>query len=1050
MIARSFSKIATWACAAIICIGFVSCSGAVSRPAKTAGQQPSQPPAGEPPAGAQLSLSAATSDSRPSAGAQFTLSITVRNDGEGTLPAVTLRYYRSTDATITTADTEVGTGAVAELAASGSASDSVELTGPSTPGTYYYGACVDTVTDETDTTNNCSTSVQVAVPEPERPDLKVAAPTVSDSGPVTGTQFTLSVTVRNDGNGTAAATTLRYYRSTDAAITTADTEVGTEEIAGLAARESASDSVERAASAPPSTEVGTEEIAGLAARGSASDSVELAAPATPGTYYYGACVDAVTDETDTTNNCSPSAQITVRITVTEPQGDPDLAVTSASVSDSGPASGAQFTLSATVRNDGEGAAAATTLRYYRSSDTTITTSDTQVGMDAITQLAAAGSSSQSVDLTASATSGTYYYGACVDTVTDETDTTNNCSTSVQVAVPEPERPDLKVAAPTVSDSDPAAGAQFTLSATVRNDGNGAAAATTLRYYRSANATITTSDTQVGMDAVAELAASGSGSESVGLTAPATHGTYYYGACVDTVADETDTSNNCSASVRMAVPEPERPDLKVAALSVRDSDPAAGAQFTLSATVRNDGNGAAAATRLRYYRSTDATITTSDTQVGTDAVAGLAASGSGRESVGLTAPASAGTYYYGACVDTVADESDTTNNCSTSVQVNVLAAEPEMQAQPDLVVAAPTVRDSNPAAGAQFTLWATVRNDGNGAAAATTLRYYRSTDATITTSDTSVGTDAIAQLAAAGSSSQSVELAAPATAGTYYYGACVDTVTDESDTTNNCSQALEMTVGPAVSESADDCADDTSTTCRVRIAGSITRTIETAGDRDWVLLQGQIAAGGELLKGHRFRIWVEKRSVHVEGLGASIVEVLDSTGNQLTPRVVDDSGSGTATVTFVAEATALYYIEVSAFDPNATGAYGLLTMNTTSSTIQRLEIISDPGAASTYSVDDEIEVRVIFSSVVEVTGTPQLALDIGGVTRQASYTAGTGDQFLIFSYTVVPSDSDSDGIEIRANSVTTPSGSGIRAGGMDVPLQHDAVPADSRHQVNAVV
>ena len=84
----------------------------------------------------------------------------------------------------------------------------------------------------------------------------------------------------------------------------------------------------------------------------------------------------------------------------------------------------------------------------------------------------------------------------------------------------------------------------------------------------------------------------------------------------------------------------------------------------------------------------------------------------------------------------------------------------------------------------------------------------------------------------------------------------------------------------------------------------------------MLLQGQIAAGGELLKGHRFRISVEER--YAEGMGATIVEILDSTGSQLTPRVVDDSGSGTATVTFVADATARYYLEVSAFDPNATG------------------------------------------------------------------------------------------------------------------------------------
>ena len=83
--------------------------------------------------------------------------------------------------------------------------------------------------------------------------------------------------------------------------------------------------------------------------------------------------------------------------------------------------------------------------------------------------------------------------------------------------------------------------------------------------------------------------------------------------------------------------------------------------------------------------------------------------------------------------------------------------------------------------------ATVRNDGDGSAAATTLRYYRSTDATITTADTQVGTDAVAQLAASGTSSESVSLTAPSTTGTYYYGACVDAVTDESDTTNNCSR-----------------------------------------------------------------------------------------------------------------------------------------------------------------------------------------------------------------------------------------------------------------------
>ena len=125
--------------------------------------------------------------------------------------------------------------------------------------------------------------------------------------------------------------------------------------------------------------------------------------------------------------------------------------------------------------------------------------------------------------------------------------------------------------------------------------------------------------------------------------------------------------------------------------------------------------------------------------------------------------------------------------------NVQVQPPPPERHPDLVVASPSVSDSGPATGASFTLSATVRNDGDSAAAATTLRYYRSTDATITTSDTAAGTDAVGGLSAGATSDESIDLTAPSTAGTYYYGACVDAVTGESDTTNNCSESVTVTV-----------------------------------------------------------------------------------------------------------------------------------------------------------------------------------------------------------------------------------------------------------------
>ena len=170
-----------------------------------------------------------------------------------------------------------------------------------------------------------------------------------------------------------------------------------------------------------------------------------------------------------------------------------------------------------------------------------------------------------------------------------------------------------------------------------------------------------------------------------------------------------------------------PDLTVGSPSVNDNSPTTGESLTLSATVRNDGDGDAAATTLRYYRSTDATIATSDTSVGTDAFGGLAAGATSPESISLTAPAAAGTYYYGACVDTVTGESDTTNNCSSAVSVTVSAPPPPPPAGPDLDPYAVLVT-TNPGGtgpGGNVGTSVGVRNEGDESSTATTVRFYQS-------------------------------------------------------------------------------------------------------------------------------------------------------------------------------------------------------------------------------------------------------------------------------------------------------------------------------------
>ena len=181
-------------------------------------------------------------------------------------------------------------------------------------------------------------------------------------------------------------------------------------------------------------------------------------------------------------------------------------------------------------------------------------------------------------------------------------------------------------------------------------------------------------------------------------------------------------------------------------------------------------------------------------MGTDTVGRLAAGATSPESISLTAPSSTGTYYYGACVDAVTGDSDTTNNCSSAVSVTVSAPPPP--AGPDVRVYAISTATSpdGTGPGGNVGLSAGAGNYGDLSSAATTLRYYRSTDATITTSDTAQGTDAVGVLAAGATiSGLGVDLSAPSTPGTYYYGACVDAVTGESDTTNNCSGSVAVVV-----------------------------------------------------------------------------------------------------------------------------------------------------------------------------------------------------------------------------------------------------------------
>ena len=332
--------------------------------------------------------------------------------------------------------------------------------------------------------------------------------------------------------------------------------------------------------------------------------------------------------------------------------------------------------------------------------------------------------------------------------------------------------------------------------------------------------------------------------------------------------------------------------------VSDNTLTTGQSFTLRATVRNRGDARSASTTLHYYRSSNATITTTDTRVGTDPVGALAAAASSTESITLRAPSSAGAYYYGACVDGVSGESDTNNNCSAGVRVTVTSA------NPDLVVQSPWVSDNTLTTGQSFTLRATVRNRGDGASASTTLRYYRSTNATIGASDTRVGTDAVFALGASATSVGSITLRAPSSAGAYYYGACVDGVSGESDTGNNCSAGVRVTVSTS-STGGDDHGDTRSTATSLSLGSSRSGRIDPGGDVDY--FQVQISGSGEL-------------TVHTTGSTDTYGTLQDGSGSRLARD--DDGGSGRNFRIEHRVNPGTYFIEVRGYESSTTGSYAL--------------------------------------------------------------------------------------------------------------------------------
>ncbi|RLC20069.1 MAG: hypothetical protein DRI57_05665 [Deltaproteobacteria bacterium] len=167
---------------------------------------------------------------------EISVSCVVGNQGMGTAGLSALKYYLSEDTTYQSDDTLLNSDAVGSLSPAGTSSVNAILTIPcdTSAGTWYVLFCADAdgQVAESDEENNCGYK-QITVET--KPDMTVQPPDANPAILGAGSETTVSCTVKNQGAGTAGASSLKYYLSEDTTYQSDDTLLSSDSVSSLSA-----------------------------------------------------------------------------------------------------------------------------------------------------------------------------------------------------------------------------------------------------------------------------------------------------------------------------------------------------------------------------------------------------------------------------------------------------------------------------------------------------------------------------------------------------------------------------------------------------------------------------------------------------------------------------------------------------------------------------------------------------------------------------------------------------------------------------------------------
>jgi len=517
-------------------------------------------------------------------GEEISIGVTIKNQGTANAQSSTTRVRINQDpATVLSTDAILCNILTPQIAAGASVEVGCELTLSARPaGTNYVWAIADVnkTAGQSDTTNDRrSGSITVSS---EATDLVVDSVTVDPPIGANGKSITISAVIRNQGTAQAPATVTRVRIGIDPEIL------------------SSTDPSLCGAIDTPSLDPGETTLV--------TCKPELSGrPA--GVNYIWVVADAtnLAGQSDRTND-RLSAEFTI-----DPQSTPDMIVKSVTVSPSNPASGSMVTLTARIANDGKTGAPASKTRFVINQNPAGVGEEGDIILcEQINTPSLSSGSSILINCKPTLTdvpAGPSFVWAVADAtgLTGEANRDNN-TRSVALNVEPGPAPDLVIDSIVATPASAGTGGAVSITAIIRNQGVGNAAASSARIRLSRHADGAFETDPIVCDAIATEALVAGSAIPVSCTWTLTSeapGTAYLWitADVDDTAGQINRTND-SASRAFTILAPDAADLAITRLVVRPRKVRNGQGVVIRARVDNLGSKKAKASLMTFRINQD--------------------------------------------------------------------------------------------------------------------------------------------------------------------------------------------------------------------------------------------------------------------------------------------------------------------------------------------------------------------------------------------------------------------------------------------------------------